>query len=412
MITFLKNLAKPFTEGDVKFNALVATVWGGLLFKYLSGFLSHFSPVLSDLFYPVFVGILVLIDFRSIFKKLSAKDYVFFFACLLIYISNYLFYPDTAEYLSAYFVIVIFSAVPYYFFGKILDIVKYTPLLYSVSVLCVISCALYNLSYAAGNLQEDYSDGLEVYNMVAAYNLLPHVLFVSFCALKQFNIWASIFMIIGVFLEFAFGTRGPVVCTLTFILTYLFFFKKYKHGFVFRLALITLFVGLVMVLDAILISLQGVITMAGMSTRIIDRYFDETINVSVGRETMQGQLLNLMSSTARVFGHGLFGSYTYVRGYSHNIFIDFFFSYGYLLALLLWAFLVIIISKRIIYSKDNNIRGFVLVLICASIIKLTMTGSYLFEPYFFLLIGFCCQSKSNKILYNESFVDNWRTSIS
>lgn len=104
------------------------------------------------------------------------------------------------------------------------------------------------------------------------------------------------------------------------------------------------------------------------------------------------------------FGYGLWGSYNYVQTYPHNLFLEFWFSFGYALGsfLLIGFFMMAFLSFR----RGNHLqRGFLLLLFCAVIVKLLMSGTFITDALFYLYLGYMIRiinQESNKydLTYN------------
>ena len=102
-------------------------------------------------------------------------------------------------------------------------------------------------------------------------------------------------------------------------------------------------------------------------------------------------LLNILNGSDSFWGHGYFGSYNVIGTYPHNIIIEFMFTFGKLFGLLLLFMLAILIFKALINRSSLVEKSFFVLLICTSIIKLLMTGTFLDDAFFFFMIGYGVQ---------------------
>ena len=126
-----------------------------------------------------------------------------------------------------------------------------------------------------------------------------------------------------------------------------------------------------------------------MSTRITDFYFESSLDVSVGRDNIQDTLQDLLRNDNYFWGHGILSSYNYVDTYPHNLYLELVFSFGYIPGILLLLLLTTMFIVAYRKFSNTDIRSFLCVLMCASVIKLFMSGTFLDEYLLFFLIGFC-----------------------
>ena len=133
--------------------------------------------------------------------------------------------------------------------------------------------------------------------------------------------------------------------------------------------------------------LLGVFMKVDLSTRVIDKFLAGDITNDSGRGDLQGALWNLLERDDNPFGYGLFSSWNYIGTYPHNFLLDIFFSFGYILGGVILICFIILFLKALKKSRYEE-RAFLLVLFCSSFVKLLLSGTFVFEPYLFLLIGY------------------------
>ena len=370
------------------FDVLVYIVWGQALLSFVRPVL-NMLPVFrnfTDFLIPLFVIVPLIFSFPYIFKKLKVFDYLFYVIIVFIYFSNFAFYPENTEFLEDRAYPFLCLALPVYFIGRLINIERVENGLTTISKLCIYIFALYYLFYIGGVTKADSDMD---YNMGASYNILPHVLLVLWQTMKRISLFNIITALFGVLMIFSFGTRGPLVCTISFLLIYVLFIGKFRHPILLKTILASIAVLFLTLLNPIMLGIQYLLILIGMSTRITDFYFESTLDISEGRDYIRDTLYNVMQSENYFFGHGILSSYNFVDTYPHNLYLELVFSFGYIPGLLLLLFLVVIFI--VAYSKFNNtaIRSFLCLLMCASVIKLFMSGSFLDESLLFLLIGYC-----------------------
>lgn len=257
-------------------------------------------------------------------------------------------------------------------------------------------CAFYELLYAQSASYTGDVDTSE-YNMELAYSILPHVLMVSWRALKSFVILNIAPMLLGLMLLLSFGTRGPVICAIVFIAIYLLFIRPSKYQKTMRIITVACAVYAMSFLDQFMTFMQLMTFQLGMSTRIFDKYFEGELEDSSGRDYIRETLLRELSIDNSLFGHGVLGSYPYVNTYPHNIVLEFLFSFGWVWGIAILFCIVYIIAKMLINTHQCEINvTFGIILVIASILKLCFSSTFVDDALFFMLLGYCVNS-SRKI---------------
>lgn len=391
-MTIVKQTGKFLKFARSPFNAVYLIAWGSILLGYWRGINNHI-PVLgnfTDQLEFLMVIIPVFLSLPKIFKKLNASYLIFIFCSILVYLTQWAFFPENGDELSKRAINFFFIVLPYFIVGSTLDLKKYLVPFHCISVIVIYIAAFYSLIYAQS---QSYVGDVKTsdYNMAQAYAVLPHVLMVSWFALKKFNLFKLINMIIGIGIIMSYGTRGPMICTISFIIIYLFIFKQVNHRSV--LLILTFFTGYLIIsyITPIMIFCQVLFGNLGMSTRIFDKYLTDEIAQSHSRENISDTLIDEMYAHDDIIGHGLLGSYQYVQTYPHNIVIEFLFSFGYVFGTILLLLLVRLITITFWRFRKSESGVFVLLLFCASIIKLCLSGTFLDDTLFFMLIGYCFQ---------------------
>lgn len=376
------------------FNAVYLIVWGSVLLGYWRGINNHL-PILgtmTDELEWCIVLIPILLSLPKLLKCIKTSDHIFVFACFILYVMNILLYPQNEDVLLERLFNFSILTLPYYYIGVSLDIKRFYKSFYYISVIAIYMCAFYELLYAQSASYTGEVDTSE-YNMGLAYSILPHVLMVSWRALKNLQIYSIIPMILGLVLLLSFGTRGPVICAIVFIAIYLLFIRPSKYQKTMRIVTISLAVFTVSFLDHFMTFMQMLTFQLGMSTRIFDKYFEGEMEASAGRDYIRETLLRELATDNPLYGHGILGSYMYVNTYPHNIVLDFLFSFGWILGIaLLLSLLYIIIRMLIRYSQNEINMTFGILLVVSSILSLCFSSTFVDDAMFFMLLGYCINS--------------------
>lgn len=380
------------------FNAVYLIAWGAILLGYWRGINNHL-PVLgtmTDELEWCIVLAPILLSLPRLWKRIKTSDHIFVFACLIFYLLNIQLFPQNADVLVNRLFSFSLLTLPYYYIGVTLDIKRFYKFFYYISVVAVFMCAFYELLYAQSASYTGDVDTSE-YNMELAYSILPHVLMVSWRALKSFVIFNIAPMLLGLMLLLSFGTRGPVICAIVFIAIYLLFIRPSKYQKTMRIITVACAVYAMSFLDQFMTFMQLMTFQLGMSTRIFDKYFEGELEDSSGRDYIRETLLRELSIDNSLFGHGVLGSYPYVNTYPHNIVLEFLFSFGWVWGIAILFCIVYIIAKMLINTHQCEINvTFGIILVIASILKLCFSSTFVDDALFFMLLGYCVNS-SRKI---------------
>ena len=380
------------------FNAVYLIAWGSILLGYWRGINNHL-PVLgtmTDELEWCIVLAPILLSLPKLWKRIKTSDHIFVFAYLIYYLLNIQLFPQNADVLVNRLFSFSLLTLPYYYIGVTLDIKRFYNFFYYISVVAVFMCAFYELLYAQSASYTGDVDTSE-YNMELAYSILPHVLMVSWRALKRFVLLNIAPMLLGLMLLLSFGTRGPVICAIVFIAIYLLFIRPSKYQKTMRIITVACAVYAMSFLEQFMTFMQLMTFQLGMSTRIFDKYFEGELEDSSGRDYIRETLLRELSIDNSLFGHGVLGSYPYVNTYPHNIVLEFLFSFGWVWGIAILFCIVYIIAKMLINTHQCEINvTFGIILVIASILKLCFSSTFVDDALFFMLLGYCVNS-SRKI---------------
>lgn len=380
------------------FNAVYLIAWGAILLGYWRGINNHLPMLgtMTDELEWCIVLAPILLSLPRLWKRIKTSDHIFVFACLIFYLLNIQLFPQNADVLVNRLFSFSLLTLPYYYIGVTLDIKRFYNFFYYISVVAVFMCAFYELLYAQSASYTGDVDTSE-YNMELAYSILPHVLMVSWRALKSFVILNIAPMLLGLMLLLSFGTRGPVICAIVFIVIYLLFIRPSKYQKTMRIITVACAVYAMSFLDQFMTFMQLMTFQLGMSTRIFDKYFEGELEDSSGRDYIRETLLRELSIDNSLFGHGVLGSYPYVNTYPHNIVLEFLFSFGWVWGIAILFCIVYIIAKMLINTHQCEINvTFGIILVIASILKLCFSSTFVDDALFFMLLGYCVNS-SRKI---------------
>lgn len=374
-------------KGSAEF--LVAIAWAFPLLYYVKAVVLRlpFGDVFGDFVLPLIYLVLFIMGAKYITKNFRTSDVVFALILISIYLMQIIGYPDNTERIDEFFPQLIFSLIPMYFIGTAIDINQVYKPMYVMSIICVLLQALNTLYFESAErmamTEEELSEQMNV-----SYRILPYVIFCFWGWLRKFDIVGFATSIIGLFLLVSYGSRGPVACTLLFIILYILLYKAIK-GKWFVIAALGFLVAISFVyLEHFFLLMQGVLSQYGFSTRIIDLAVSEDVVSHVsGRDAVVEVLMRKMQN-APFFGYGIGGTWKFVGMYAHNIFLDVFISFGKVPGAMMFMAVFIVVVKGWRSCRTMEEKGFMLVLLCC-FAKLFVSYTLFSDPSWMLLLGYC-----------------------
>lgn len=362
---------------------------------------------------PVLFFYLTIQSWPYLRKHISSKNWAFFLVAGIVYLGNFVLFPENEEgllkYLPDYF-----YALLFFFLGVSLDINKGKDVIYYASVLNLLCSAFYNLIFIhAGGYSGSALDMNEVsHDMPQAYYVLPSVIYITWIALERFHIKdifkltvfsSVIFALLGFLLESSFGTRGPLVCIVLFIVIYVLLIKKTKRSWLYRTIVLAIGVVAYSFLNEFLLFMAGVTSSLGMSDRIFTLALDGTFTQGEASSDERRMIIDTImkelsqNDSSSLLGHGFTGFWDKLGGYPHNVLYDILLTFGLVFGGIFIIYLLSLFLRSYINNRDVEVRGLFLVLLICGFIKLLMSNTFLSEPFFFMLIGYCtnvCRSKN------------------
>lgn len=370
---------------------LICLVWAAVLLAFLRGIVNHL-PVISDHTESVIAAVVVitlLFALPALVNKFCLADYLFFIAWIVYYLSCYIFYPDNASYLDENAYLCLLCVFPYYFIGRIVDIDE----MFNVFVLLSTACIFFNLFYFLVYAQEakNMAEVAGNDNMYTAYRVLPHVSMLLWATLEKFRLWKAATLVLGILFLLSCGTRGPLVCLAFFGVIYFFFYMNFKGAAYIKIGIVTTFIIIIANLNTIILFLVKTFTGLQLSTRILEKFVMGDLGNDTYRSVLREKLYDVLDTGNHFFGLGAFGCQNYGVIYPHYLPLDFYCTYGYFWGGCLLLLLFALIVYALWVARGKKAQVFIVFLFSVSIIKLMFTGTFINEPYLFMLIGACAK---------------------
>ena len=374
----------------------------------------------KDIIKPLVFVFLTARSWQYMKARISSKNWAFFIFASIIYLANFVLFPENEENLLKYFPDYFFALI-FFFLGISINIDQDKDYLYYASILNLVSSAFYNLvfTHSAGYSGSAIELGESIHDMPQAYYVLPSVIYITWIALERFRIsdiykfpvYSSVALsVLGLLLESSFGTRGPLVCVITFIVLYVLLVRKTKHPWFYRS--LTLILGIVAYsfLNELLIIMAGLTSALGMSDRIFTLALEGTFSQGEDSSDQRWMMINTIrnelsqNDMSALWGHGFTGFWNELGGYPHNVIYEMVLTFGLVLGGAFIIILILILVKAYIKNRNHSFRGFLIVILACGFIKLLMSSTFIAEPFFFMLIGYClnnCRANDRLIKYKQ-----------
>jgi len=375
-------------SSDRRIAIIVATVWvGPSTVPYLFVATDRIHPLVSPAI--AIGGILCLVIFgtKPVVSRLGPADFLLGVSAVAVFMLSALVHPATYGIVRDVAPLFFGTVFPLFFLGKcIRDFSKVIKYCYLASIVAISVNGAYSLYYlsSGGVLVAD--------NMDTAYKILPAVLLICLVALRSGGLGAWVAASFSVLLLVAQGTRGPLVCLAAF-------FGLYCVVHVWRsprglVATAGAFAGIALFYASLTESIAFLglwLERIGFSGRAILMAQSEEIVDANGRDVIYGQIWQGINNRP-LLGNGIGGDRLIAVGrdykdgtYAHNFFLEVLAQFGFIVGAIVIFWTLSYVARALLRSNGAT-RDFLIVLV-AVCMKLLMSGSYLNEPLFFLLLG-------------------------
>lgn len=387
--------SKLVKQGDnqIFFAIFVSMLWAKkIILNYVKAAVIKvpFLSVVGEFFIPGIMLLLFLLSFSTIVDRLRGSDFAFIMFFLLLYAGEFVLFRHLRPYFKAYVSELVIDCMPLYFVGVAIrgeDEERILKWLFRISMVTIVLFAVYLFFF-----HEWSSRFVRGGDMGSAYRLLPHACLVFYC-LTEKPTWArGIVSLLSLFLLLFLGTRGAVLCLLVFMCMTLALNTRMRNPLLFLVIAVIILILLIFpsIITRITTSAYSLAQNLGMSTRVFDKALSGELAVSTARVRLKKSILFYLDK-APYTGLGIYGDRFVTNGqYVHNFFFEILCDFGYVggsLVLLVLGFFLVTTLISALKSGDRNTKLIVLLLIGCSL-KLAVSGSYLAEPFFWLMLGY------------------------
>ena len=336
-------------------------------------------PLLLNVFF-------IILSLPYLVKRIRSYDVFLYLVIFVLYILNYILFPSNSTVLNenAYFFLV--TSIPFYFIGLSWDIDK---LLQYAAIFSLVAI----LSTATSLFLFEHVNELKGEAMTSSHKLMPHVLMTIWCVFTQRKFrWLHVIgSVTGILLLLIFANRMSLLSLITFTVSCLFFKSGKNEKYIKTKRIIGV---LIIVLSFFFANyyiwlVENISSYFSTTTRLLHYIYssEEGILDSNGRYYLWSKAIYYIQQNPG--GVGLGGDRLLINTWSHNLFIELLFSFGWLFGTILSALIIWGIYAGFRYAKDSQQRFFLLLLVCSGFLKLQFSGSFLNEHYLFFMIGYC-----------------------
>lgn len=323
-------------------------------------------------------------------KRIQSESVLFLIGLSIVILSNLLIHPNIEQYIKP---------TDYIYLATSAVVLIVSSLDYSIPYIYSLLSKIYKIAIIFGVIHLIYGAKSGIYttwmsDMASGYSLLPAELFAIdyWFRFKKGWVWGAI----GAITIFLFGSRGPLLLVFLFLLISLVRFSKSIRAKMLLISGLLAISGFVYskAYIGLLISLQRFFSRYDITIASIEKvlYYED---VSNGRTGIYNEVIALINKHP-LFGSGFFSDRS-IGVYAHNLILEILVDFGYVIGIPIIVFIFYKISHALLCAKnikDEGLFSFLLILILSSVGKLMISGSYLTDPIFFLLLSVIIQIKS------------------
>lgn len=354
------------------------------------------DTVICGLVYAYFIVFAV----GPIIRNTSFLNFLFAFFTIIIYISHAYIYPNNHEFIFEFLPDFILKTVPFFWVGcsirdykTVLEYFeKFSPIVIFVAFGFYLITIIFGIDVA-----ED--------NMSFAYYLLPFVIIrvhslIAKTSLKNLLIFAIAFSTLILT-----GTRGPLICLSISLIAFIIIGQTKSSKKMFWIFVCVC--GLIFLssdaFEHTLRFLNNFLQNHNIENRIIEKLLNDDIFNSSGRDNI---LLVIRSSIEKhpIVGSGIFADRYLINSYAHNFLYELMLNFGVIIGGFLFALIIIMVLKAL-FSKTASKEFLTIAITIVSFIyvKLFLSGSYIMEPTFFLMLGILSSYQKEERISDESY---------
>jgi hypothetical protein len=335
-------------------------------------------------------ALVIAAAFPSLLKEKNIRHFVAYFIFVFLSAVSILFYGYGA--IGKNVVNFLLTVAPFIFVGASITDTSSLEKYFRVFAFMTAAAAAMHI---VGNFIMGF---IYVHDMTSAYSVLPAAIMALYYMFHNKKKLIYVLLNIIFFIEILYmGVRGAIVVYFVCILVSLLYFSKsFKTKIItamaFAVTAVLYFDGTI---ENGIIEVNSKLVALGIINGAIKRLLEGTITDDSGRNAITQKVMGAVKEHP-VVGNGIFSDRVLLgnNDYTHNLISEVLMDFGIIfgtIALVVFAFYLI----RLFYlaRKDSFRFMFLLSLAALSVGQLLVSGSYLEEPFFFMLIGVMMNSR-------------------
>lgn len=382
----MEKLTNQKTLEDKKISIAILSSFVVLMIQY---FILHYFNMdrtgigeIVQLLSKTIVGIFFIYSFKIVFTRNGYLFILLYPISVVIFSLSYLFFPQNTEYLNDILFKYFFVCIPCFIYSFSIDdrkVFKY--------IMDKISIIIFTIGFIIGILVFLGKISLGLYSMSFSYYMLfPAIVYLNNFS-ERLSIKSLILAFLSLFTMLSVGSRGAIMSALLYVILYLLINAKdiSPKKILSNIIILVMIIVISLYLKEILFYMNNILVKYGVYSRSISLFLGDKIHLS-GRDAIYKEVLQQIRLNP-ILGIGLAGDRVYAGGsYSHNIFLEILSGFGVIVGSFI-LFVIVIISIKVLFSKDVEGSNLLLIWFCMGFVPLLVSGSYLTDFQFWIYLG-------------------------
>ena len=363
------------------------------LFIFQFGFLQPVATIIGNQM-PIAIFSFMLVVAALLLNKfiVSKKFYSILLVSLIIFLVSDLFYPGNRLVFNSTFKEFLLKSVPALYIGSLEF--DYNKLRHYIIKLSVVNfLLLFPFPFVESYNSMDY--------MRFGYALVPSTLvFIHAFMNEKDNFWWLVLSVISSYLVIIYGSRGPLIVLIIFMLLIYFSSNRVNRN----RKLVLTFVGIIFIAGIWQFNVLGIVfdylyfdlNIKNYTIMKYQRMFNnQFLAATSGRDQIYSHTFSLFQDRI-LFGHGIGGVETQISYKAHNIFLQILAENG-LFGIFGLMYITVVFTKMIRISRVKNLDSyhFILVFVFSiSIGRLLLSSDFWLRPEFWILLGLLTKDRS------------------
>ena len=335
----------------------------------------------------ILITIFALFSKRYWIQSIKWWDILVVFSLGLFVFYSPRIYPNTTFLVAELGPFFVFTCLPFYLVGTILNVYRYSDVLIWVCRIGIMAAIMMWIIQRLGYIGGSVNQNMDEY-MGAAYNLLFPLSIVTWSVICGGSKTDLFLTIIGVVVLLGFGTRGPMISYTLYFAIMMFFHTKNTRQKIF---IIFIALMVILLLNPLLGFLRDVLSSLGLSSRVLESIINRELTNTETRDGIYEKVIdNILDND--VYGSGLFSDRSLIKLqdgylYAHNIFLEILLDFGIYIGIAIFVVLFSLFFWCIFKTRGTKYSGLFMAFFFTGFFPLLVSGSYLSFYYFWLLLG-------------------------